>query len=62
VAQLKSGDNASRLAKFAGYTDGLQFLKGQASAHVCVGSACQESVSDVQSLIDRLSAKPPQRS
>jgi hypothetical protein len=62
VAQLKAGDNASRLAKFAGYTDGLQFLKGQAAAHVCVGSACQESVSDVQSLIDRLSAKPPPRS
>jgi uncharacterized protein YyaL (SSP411 family) len=62
VAQLKSGDNASRLAQFAGYTDGLQFPMGQASAHVCVGSACRESVSDVQSLIDRLSAKPPQRS
>jgi hypothetical protein len=54
VTQLKSGDNASQLARFAGYTDGLQVAQGKTAAHLCVGSACKESVTDVQGLIDRL--------
>jgi uncharacterized protein YyaL (SSP411 family) len=57
VAQLKSGDNASQLARFAGYTDGLQLIKGQAAAHLCVGSACKESVTDVEGLIERILGK-----
>jgi len=57
VTQLKSGENASRLARFAGYTDGLQFLKGQTTAHLCVGSACQEAVTDVQGMIERILGK-----
>ena len=57
VAQLKSGDNASQLARFAGYTDGLQVVQGQTAAHLCVGAACKESVTDVQSMIDRILEK-----
>ncbi len=57
VTQLKSGDNASQLARFAGYTDGLQLVQGKTAAHLCVGSACKESVTDVQGLIDRLLGK-----
>jgi uncharacterized protein YyaL (SSP411 family) len=57
VTQLKSGDNASRLSRFAGYTDGLQVVQGQTAAHLCVGSACQESVTDVQSMLDRIRGK-----
>jgi uncharacterized protein YyaL (SSP411 family) len=57
VAQLKSPENASRLARFAGYTDGLQFVQGRTSAHLCVGSACTESVTDVQRMIDRILGK-----
>jgi len=58
VAQLKSGDNASQLARFAGYTDGLQLVQDKTAAHLCVGSACKESVTDMQGLIDRLLGKP----
>jgi uncharacterized protein YyaL (SSP411 family) len=57
LAQFKSGENASRLARFAGYTDGLQFVQGRTAAHLCVGSACTESVTDVQHLIDRIVSK-----
>jgi uncharacterized protein YyaL (SSP411 family) len=57
VAQLKSDDNASRLARFAGYTDGLQVVQGKTAAHLCVGSACKESVTDVQGVIDRILEK-----
>jgi uncharacterized protein len=57
VTQLKSGGNASQLARFAGYTDGLQVVQGQTAAHLCVGSACKETVTDVQGLIDRILGK-----
>jgi hypothetical protein len=57
VTQLKSGDNASRLSRFAGYTDGLQVVQGQTAAHLCVGSACQESVTDVQDMLARIRGK-----
>ena len=57
VAQLKSDDNASQLARFAGYTDGLQVVQGQTAAHLCVGAACKESVTDVQSMLDRILEK-----
>jgi hypothetical protein len=57
LTQLKSAENAAQLARFAGYTDGLQFVKGRTSAHLCVGSACTESVTDVQAMIDRIVGK-----
>jgi uncharacterized protein YyaL (SSP411 family) len=57
VTQLKSDQNASRLARFAGYTDGLQLVQGQTAAHLCVGSACRESVTDVHGIIERILGK-----
>jgi uncharacterized protein YyaL (SSP411 family) len=59
VTQLKSDDNASRLARFAGYTDGLQVIQGQTAAHLCVGAACKESVTNIQALVDHILSKGP---
>jgi hypothetical protein len=57
VALVKSDQNAERLAKFAGFTDGLQLAEGKASAHICKGFACKEPTSDVQDMVDRLLGK-----
>ena len=57
LAIFKSDRNAERLAKFAGYTDGLQLIQGQATAHVCSGGACRDSTTDVQSMMDRILGK-----
>ncbi|MGW8303621.1 MAG: thioredoxin domain-containing protein [Desulfobacterales bacterium] len=57
VALVKSNQNAQRLAKFAGYTDGLQLVKGKATAHVCKGFACKEPTSDVQTMVAHLLGK-----
>jgi hypothetical protein len=57
VALVKSDQNAERLAKFAGFTDGLQLAKGKATAHICKGFACKEPTSDVQDMVDRLLGK-----
>ena len=54
VTLVKSDQNAERLAKFAGYTDGLQLIKGRATAHVCKGFACQEPTTDVQAMLDHM--------
>ena len=54
VALLKSDENADRLAKFAGYTDGLQVVAEQATAHLCKGFACQDQTADADSLIKQL--------
>ena len=54
VTLVKSDQNAERLAKFAGYTDGLQLINGQATAHVCKGFACKEPTSDIQAMVDRI--------
>jgi hypothetical protein len=57
VALVKSDQNAQRLAKFAGYTDGLQLVKGKATAHVCKGFACKEATSDVQTMVAHILGK-----
>jgi hypothetical protein len=57
VALVKSDQNAERLAKFAGYTDGLQLVKGKATAHVCTGFACKEPTSDVQDMVAHILGK-----
>jgi hypothetical protein len=57
LAQLKSGDNAARLAQFARYTDGLELVRGRTAAHMCEGSACRESVTDIPAAIARLTEK-----
>jgi len=57
VAIFKSDQNAEQLAKFAGYTDGLQVIEGKATAHVCRGGACTDSTTDTQVMLDRLLGK-----
>jgi hypothetical protein len=57
VALVKSDQNAERLAKFAGFTDGLQLVEGKATAHVCKGFACKEPTSEVQDMVDNLLGK-----
>ena len=57
VALVKSNQNAERLAKFAGYTDGLQLVKGKATAHVCKGFACKEPTSDVEAMVAHILGK-----
>jgi uncharacterized protein YyaL (SSP411 family) len=51
VALVKSDQNAKQLAKFAGYTDGLQLVQGKATAHVCEGFSCKEPTTDIQTMI-----------
>lgn len=57
VAIVKSDQNAERLAKFAGYTDGLQVIEGQATAHVCRNGSCTDSTTDTQIMLDRILGK-----
>jgi uncharacterized protein YyaL (SSP411 family) len=58
VAIVKSETNADRLAKFAGYTDGLQVIEGQeATAHVCRNGSCTDSTTDTQTMVDKIMGK-----
>ena len=57
VAMVKSDQNAERLAKFAGYTDGLQVVEGKATAHVCRDGSCTDSTADSQKMLDKLLGK-----
>jgi uncharacterized protein YyaL (SSP411 family) len=57
VAMVKSDQNAERLAKFAGYTDGLQVIEGKATAHVCRNGSCTDSTTDTQVMLDRILGK-----
>jgi uncharacterized protein YyaL (SSP411 family) len=57
LAMVKSDRNAERLANFAGYTDGLQVVNGQATAHVCRNGACTGSTTDTQAMVDRILGK-----
>jgi hypothetical protein len=54
VAIVKSDQNADRLAKFAGFTDGLQVIEGKATAHVCRDGSCTDSTSDSQIMLDKV--------
>ena len=57
LAMVKSDQNAERLAKFAGYTDGLEVIKGQAIAHVCRNGSCTGSTTDTQTMVDKILGK-----
>ncbi len=57
VAIVKSDTNAERLAKFAGYTDGLQVIEGQATAHVCRNGSCTDTTTDTQTMVDKILGK-----
>jgi uncharacterized protein YyaL (SSP411 family) len=54
VAIVKSDQNAERLSKFAGYTDGLEVIEGKATAHVCRNGACTDSTSDSQTMLNKV--------
>ncbi len=58
VAIVKSEQNAERLNKFAGYTDGLEVIEGKATAHVCRNGSCTGSTTDTQTMLDKLIGKP----
>jgi uncharacterized protein YyaL (SSP411 family) len=57
VALVKSDQNAERLAKFAGFTDGLEVVKGHTTAHMCKNGACKDSTSDMQAALDQILEK-----
>jgi uncharacterized protein YyaL (SSP411 family) len=57
VALVKSDQNAERLARFAGFTDGLQVVKGQTTAHMCRNGACKDSTSDMQAVLAHLQGR-----
>jgi uncharacterized protein YyaL (SSP411 family) len=57
VAMVKSEQNAARLNKFAGYTDGLEVIEGKATAHVCRNGSCTGSTTDTQTMLDKILAK-----
>ncbi len=57
VALVKSDQNAERLSKFAGFTDGLQVVRGQTTAHMCKNGACKDSTSDMQAVLTHILKK-----
>jgi uncharacterized protein YyaL (SSP411 family) len=54
VALVKSDQNAERLAKFAGFTDGLDVVRGQTTAHLCRKGSCTGSTTDMETVLNRL--------
>lgn len=57
VALFKSAENAERLSKIAGFTDGLQVAQGKATAHICKGFACKEATSNPETIIEQIFGK-----
>ena len=57
VTLVKSDQNADRLTRFAGFTDGLEVVKGETTAHLCRDGLCTGSTSDMKSVIDQLIEK-----
>jgi len=57
VAIVKTEQNAAQLNKFAGYTDGLEVIRDQATAHVCRNGSCTGSTTDTQNMLDRILGK-----
>ncbi len=57
VTLIKSDKNAERLSRFAGFTDGLQVVRGKTTAHMCKNGACKESTSDMQAVLTHILKK-----
>jgi uncharacterized protein YyaL (SSP411 family) len=57
VTLVKSNQNADRLTRFAGFTDGLEVIKGETTAHLCKNGSCTGSSSDMKSLINQILEK-----
>jgi len=54
VTVVKTDQNSERLAKFAGYTDGLQVVEGKATAHLCRNGSCTGSTTDTPTLLGKI--------
>jgi uncharacterized protein YyaL (SSP411 family) len=54
VTIVKTAQNAAQLNNFAGYTDGLEVVKGQATAHVCRNGSCTGSTTDARAMLDKI--------
>ena len=57
ITLVKTGHNAEHLAGIAGFTDGLQVAQGKATAHICRGTSCKESTTDVLKMIRQVTGK-----
>lgn len=57
VAIVKTEQNARQLNQFSGYTDGLEVIKGKATAHVCRNGSCTGSTSDTQTMLAKILGK-----
>jgi len=57
VTLIKSDQNADRLTRFAGFTDGLEVIKGETTAHLCRDGSCTGSSSDMNDVINQILQK-----
>jgi uncharacterized protein YyaL (SSP411 family) len=57
VTLVKSDQNADRLTRFAGFTDGLQVIQGETMAHLCRNGSCTGSSSDMKAVINQILEK-----
>ena len=57
VTLVKSDQNADRLTKFAGFTDGLQVVKGKTTAHICLNGSCKDSAADMDTVLKHILEK-----
>ncbi len=57
VALLKSEQNEQALSRLAGFTAGLSPENGVATAHICVGSNCKNSTTEVDIMLRHLLKK-----
>jgi len=54
---IKSSRNADQLERVSEFTRNLQGVGGQATAHICRGSACREKTTDADKLVAELLGK-----
>jgi uncharacterized protein YyaL (SSP411 family) len=54
VTIVKTAQNTAQLNNFAGYTDGLEVVKGKATAHVCRNGSCTGSTTDTQTMLGKI--------
>ncbi len=57
VTLVKSDQNADRLTRFAGFTDGLQVIQGETMTHLCRNGSCTGSSSDMKAVINQILEK-----
>jgi uncharacterized protein YyaL (SSP411 family) len=57
VTLVKSDENSDRLTRFAGFTDGLEVIKGETTAHLCRDGSCTGSSSDMDTVINQILQK-----